>query len=61
MPTSHPTYMGRKVQAGKRNKTYPAGRRCTECRSLLSIYNRHPTCRVHTPIRYPRVRGSVRR
>lgn len=30
--------------------TYPAKRKCKECKKPLSIYNPHSTCFRHTPI-----------
>jgi len=32
----------------KRNKTYPEGRRCKVCGSVLSTLNKEPTCFRHT-------------
>jgi hypothetical protein len=29
----------------------------TGCVTVLSRYNRRPTCHVHAPIRFPRIRG----
>lgn len=53
----YPTYKARSRQSGKRSKTYPAGRRCQDCETILSIYNPQPTCQVHTPRRKPRLKG----
>jgi hypothetical protein len=41
--------------------TYAAGRVCSQegCDTRLSTYNSRPTCRQHTPVRFPRVRGRV--
>jgi hypothetical protein len=41
--------------------TYAAGRVCSQgdCDTRLSTYNARPTCRLHTPVRFPRVRGQV--
>lgn len=30
-----------------------------QCDTRLSRYNRKRTCHVHTPVRYPRIRGRV--
>jgi hypothetical protein len=41
--------------------TYPADRVCSQddCDTRLSTYNSRPTCRLHTPVHFPRVRGHV--
>jgi hypothetical protein len=41
--------------------TYPAGRVCSQedCGTRLSTYNPRLTCRQHTPVRFPRVRGRI--
>lgn len=41
--------------------TYAAGRVCSKkgCDTRLSTYNARSTCRQHTPVRFPRVRGRV--
>lgn len=45
----------------RRPSTYEAGRVCSEkaCDTRLSTYNPRSTCRPHTPVRFPRVRGQV--
>jgi hypothetical protein len=61
MPASDlPTYSAR-TRTGKRSKTYPAGRCCSECETVLSIYNPLTTCSLHTPRRAPRLRGHQRK
>ena len=41
--------------------TYEAGRVCAQkdCDTRISTYNSRPTCRLHTPVRFPRVRSQV--
>lgn len=55
------TLTGRKAPraGGRRPKTRPDRRVCAEsgCTTVLSRYNLSSTCRVHTPITFPRVRG----
>ena len=40
-------------------KTYSKDRICGEkgCTTKLSMYNPRTLCRVHAPVKYPRVRG----
>jgi hypothetical protein len=47
---------------GRRPRTHTAGRVCLSegCDTLLSRYNPSERCRVHTSLRYPRLRGHVR-
>lgn len=42
------------------NKTYGKGRICTnkECNTELRETNKYETCGVHSPLRFPRVRGK---
>jgi Rieske Fe-S protein len=45
----------------RKPRTYAADRVCSHqgCETRLSTYNSRPTCRAHTPVRFPRVRGRV--
>ncbi len=47
--------------SGRRPKTADTRRRCNSdgCDTVLSQYNLNDTCRVHSPIRFPRVRGHM--
>ena len=58
-----PAYRGTTVVAGRQPRTNDRFRRCQvdECGTVLSRYNLAETCRIHTPIRFPRVRGHVPR
>lgn len=52
----------RKIRpTGRRPKTVDGVRVCAmeQCDTRLSRYNRKRTCHVHTPVRYPRIRGRV--
>ena len=53
----------RTVGLPARSRIYPDGRPCSHpgCDTLLSIYNRGPTCWVHSPRTAPRLRGYKRR
>ncbi len=55
------TLTGRKAPraGGRRPKTRTDRRICDapNCTTILSRYNLSTTCRVHTPITFPRVRG----
>lgn len=57
---SETTLKGRKL-AGKRRrpKAIEGVRICafTECTTRLSRYNRKGTCHLHSPVKFPRVRG----
>lgn len=50
----------RTVQSGRRPKTKAAGRVCqeTDCSTVLSRYNLKETCHRHSPLKFPRVRGT---
>ena len=45
----------------RKPRTYAADRVCSHqgCDTRLSTYNSRSTCRQHTPVRFPRVRGRV--
>lgn len=45
----------------RRPRQYADGRVCAHpgCVTRLSTYNPRSTCRAHTPVRFPRVRGKV--
>lgn len=45
----------------RRPRTYAEDRVCSHkgCDTRLSTYNSSSTCRQHTPVRFPRVRGRV--
>lgn len=45
--------------SGRRPKVVDERRECAheECHTVLSRYNLRDTCRAHTQIRFPRVRG----
>jgi len=45
----------------RKPRTYAADRVCLYkgCETRLSTYNPRSTCRLHTPVRFPRVRGRV--
>lgn len=45
----------------RKPRTYATDRVCSQqgCDTRLSTYNPRPTCRPHTPVRFPRVRGRV--
>ena len=45
----------------RKPRTYAEDRVCVHkgCDTRLSTYNPRPTCRQHTPVRFPRVRGRV--
>ena len=47
----------------RRPKTAPAGRVCADdaCSVVISRYNTAEFCNVHRPLKYPRVRGVVKR
>lgn len=47
--------------AGRKPKTDDRHRRCADesCNTILSRYNLGELCRVHAPIRFPRIRGRV--
>ncbi len=54
------TLTGRKLTGKRRRpKTVDGYRTCTakECSAVLSRYNRKDTCSIHTPVKFPRVRG----
>ncbi len=48
-------------RSARKPRTYAEGRVCSHdgCNTRLSTYNPRPTCRSHTPLRFPRVRGRV--
>jgi hypothetical protein len=56
-----PIYRGSYPRAGRRPKSDEHFRRCPVegCGTVLSRYNLGDTCRVHAPIRFPRVRGHT--
>jgi hypothetical protein len=45
----------------RKPRTYGQDRVCVHkgCDTRLSTYNPRSTCRQHTPVRFPRVRGRV--
>lgn len=49
--------------SGRAPSRFQPDRVCTEpdCHTRVSIYNRNDTCFHHSPIRFPRVRGRLRR
>ena len=54
------TLTGHKLQGKRRRpKTVEGLRVCAamECTTRLSRYNRKGTCHLHTPVKFPRVRG----
>lgn len=55
-----PVYRGGYPRAGRRPKVNERFRRCQAegCATVLSRYNLGDTCRIHTAIRFPRVRGQ---
>lgn len=59
-PTEVATLVG---DPGRAPTRFQAGRICTEpsCETRLSMYNRYTTCFLHSPIRFPRVRGRISR
>lgn len=57
---SDTTLSGRKLTGrSRRPKTIDEVRFCAdqECTTRLSRYNRKGTCHVHSPVKFPRVRG----
>lgn len=46
-------------QSYRSPKTYTKNRVCAHrsCSTKLSMYNARTLCRVHAPVKYPRVRG----
>lgn len=56
-----PVYRGTLPASGRRPKTIDMKRRCADesCETVLSRYNLGEHCRLHTPIRFPRVRGHL--
>lgn len=56
-----PVYRGSLPRSGRRPKTNDRFRRCRMegCDTVLSRYNMGDMCRVHAPIRFPRVRGHA--
>lgn len=56
------TLKGKKPRGYVRKpRVYPQDRVCSHkgCDTRLSQYNARPTCRQHTPVRFPRVRGRI--
>ena len=54
------TLVGRKLTGKRRRpKAIEGVRTCadSDCTTRLSRYNRKGTCHMHTPIKFPRVRG----
>ena len=51
----------RPIRSGRRPKTKTEHRVCedSECSTVLSRYNLRPTCHVHSPVKFPRIRGRV--
>lgn len=48
-------------RSGRRPKTVEKQRTCVDpaCETTLSRYNLKDTCRIHTEIRFPSVRGKT--
>jgi hypothetical protein len=48
-------------RSGRRPKTVEKRRVCaaSDCETILSRYNLRETCRVHTELRFPSVRGKT--
>ena len=54
------TISGRRFNGKRRAPKAIDGRRvcaASNCDTVLSRYNRKPTCHVHAPTKFPRVRG----
>ena len=54
------TILGRRFTGRRRAPKTIEGRRIcatTACETVLSRYNRKATCHVHSPVKFPRVRG----
>ncbi|MDX1745517.1 MAG: hypothetical protein R3324_06230 [Halobacteriales archaeon] len=59
---SDATIKGRSVKGVTRpSKEFGDGRTCLEdaCITKLSRYNKRDYCYLHSPVKYPRVRGRV--
>jgi hypothetical protein len=58
---SLPVYRGSRPAVGRRPKATDQRRRCADdsCGTVLSRYNLGEYCRVHAPLRFPRVRGQL--
>lgn len=62
MSDSNPrSLQGSRPEVGRRPKSVDSHRECSEqgCTTILSRYNLRDTCRLHTPIRFPRIRGEL--
>lgn len=55
------TLRGSIPSRGRRPKRVETRRRCSMeyCDTVLSRYNLAETCRAHTPINFPRIRGEI--
>jgi hypothetical protein len=55
------TLRGSIPSRGRRPKRDDTRRRCSmeHCDTVLSRYNLAETCRAHTPINFPRIRGEI--
>lgn len=60
MMTEHPRLRVAE-RSGRRPKTVERRRTCMhpDCETVLSRYNLKDTCRIHTEIRFPSVRGKT--